>query len=51
MEDSDGRRLGKLNEITKHVDFSLFFLGVSQSCWDIASRCPGDEIWSANASS
>lgn len=50
MEDSDSGRLGKLDEITKHVDLSSGFLGgVSQSCWGTASRCPGDELWSANA--
>lgn len=27
IEYSDSRRWGKLDEITKHVDFSLFFWG------------------------
>lgn len=53
MEDSDRRRLGKLDEITKRVDFSLgFFLGggvVFHSHAGTVSRCPGDELWSANA--
>lgn len=31
MEDSDSRKLGKLDEITKHVDFSSGFFWVFHS--------------------